>query len=171
MASANLQDTRNWRDWIQEDPGTAGHLIVKPPLKPVKPLPWSHMMAKRGDLFSQSPWIGDNLARQIGPQWLCQHVDHLTKMANSTMATISDYKLILEDGIYVKSVELPFVKGMKDLDFATYDNLEKVTGNSLSDQRNILTINPKYDGRLFDELHDQYVLFYIKLFCSKFKAL
>ena len=59
---------------------------------------------------------------------------------------------------------------MKDLDFATYDNLEKVTGNSLSDQRNILTINPKYDGRLFDELHDQYVLFYIKLFCSKFKA-
>ena len=61
MASANPQDTRNWRDWIQEDPGTAGHLIVKPPLKPVKPLPWSHMMAKRGDLFSQSPWIGGNL--------------------------------------------------------------------------------------------------------------
>jgi len=127
MASANLQDTRNWRDWIQEDPGTAGHLIVKPPLKPVKPVPWSHMMAKRGDIASQSPWIGGNLARQIGPQWLCQHVDHLTKMANSTRATISDYKSILEDRKSVKSVELPFVKGMKDLDFATYDNLEKVT--------------------------------------------
>jgi hypothetical protein len=66
-------------------------------------------------------------------------------MANSTMATVSDYKLMLEDMKSVKSVELPFVKGMKDLDFASYDNLEKVTGNSLSDQRNILTINPKYD--------------------------
>ena len=86
------------------------------------------------------------------------------------MATVSDYKLMLEDMKSVKSVELPFVKGMKDLDFSTYDNLEKVTGNSLSDQRNILTINPKYDRRLFDELHDQYVLFYIELFCSKFKA-
>ena len=127
MASANSQDKMNWRDWIQEDPCTVGHLIVRPPLKPVKPLPWSHMMAKRGDLFSQSPWIGDNLARQIGPQWLCQHVDHLTKMANSTKATISDYKLMLEDMIYVKSVELPFVKGMKDLDFSTYENLQKVS--------------------------------------------
>ena len=29
--------------------------------------------------------------------------------------------------IYVKSVELPFVKGMKDLDFSTYENLQKVT--------------------------------------------
>ena len=65
MASANSQDAMNWRDWIQEDPGTAGHLIVKPPLKPVKPLPWSHMMAKRGDLFSQSPWIGDNLVKFV----------------------------------------------------------------------------------------------------------
>ena len=63
----------------------------------------------------------------------------------------------MEDRKLVKSVELPFVKGMKDLDFATYDNLEKVTGNSLSDQRNILTNDPKYDGRLFYELHDQYV--------------
>ena len=86
------------------------------------------------------------------------------------MATISDYKLMLEEMKSVKSVELPFVKGMKDLDFSTYENLQKVTGNSLSDQRNILTINPKYDGTLFDELCDQYVLFYIKLFCSRFKA-
>ena len=38
------------------------------------------------------------------------------------------------------------------------------TGNSLSDQRNILTINPKYDYSLFNELHVQYVLFYIRLF-------
>ena len=74
------------------------------------------------------------------------------------MATISDYKLMLEEMKSVKSVELPFVKGMKDLDFSTYENLQKVTGNSLSDQRNILTINPKYDCTLFDELHDQYVL-------------
>ena len=66
--------------------------------------------------------------------------------------------------IYVKSVELPFVKNMKDLDFATYDNLEKVTGNSLSDQRNILTINPKYDRRLFDELHVRAILHRIVLF-------
>ena len=43
------------------------------------------------------------------------------------MATISDYKLMLEDMKYVKSVELPFVKGMKDLDFSTYENLQKVT--------------------------------------------
>ena len=51
MAAANPQGTENWRDWIQEDPGSAGHLIVKPPLKPVKPVPWSHMMAKRGDIM------------------------------------------------------------------------------------------------------------------------
>ena len=69
-------------------------------------------------------------------------------MANSTEATVSDYKLMLEDTKYVKSVELPFVKGIKNLDFSTYENLQKVTGNSLSDQRNILAINPKYDGRL-----------------------
>ena len=50
MAAANPQGTGNWRDWIQEDPGSAGHLIVKPPLKTVKPVPWSHMMAKRGDI-------------------------------------------------------------------------------------------------------------------------
>ena len=37
------------------------------------------------------------------------------------------------------------------------------TGNSLSDQRNILPVNPKYDKRLFNELHVQYMLFYIKL--------
>ena len=38
------------------------------------------------------------------------------------------------------------------------------TGNSLSDQRNILTMNPKFDDRLFEELHVQYMLFYIELF-------
>ena len=37
---------------------------------------------------------------------------------------------------------------------------ELVTGYSLSDKCNILPVNPKYDERLFDELHD----FYIKLF-------
>ena len=32
------------------------------------------------------------------------------------------------------------------------------TGNSLSGQRNILKINPKYDDRLFDELHVQWII-------------
>ena len=48
------------------------------------------------------------------------------------------------------------------------------TGNSLSDQRNILTINPKYDYSLFNELHVQYVPFYIGLFSEnmpKFKII
>ena len=49
-------------------------------------------------------------------------------MANSTKATVSDYKLMLEDMKSVKSIELPFVKSMKDLDFSTYENLQKVTG-------------------------------------------
>ena len=41
---------------------------------------------------------------------------------------------------------------------------QRFTGYFLSDQRNILTINPKYDNRLFDELHVLYVPFYIELF-------
>ena len=49
-------------------------------------------MAKRGDIMCQSPWIGDSLDRNVGPQWLCQHVDHLIKMANSTMGK---YKLYI----------------------------------------------------------------------------
>ena len=32
-----------------------------------------------------------------------------------------------------------------------------ITGYSLSDQRNILSINPKYEDRLFEKLHVQYM--------------
>ena len=37
------------------------------------------------------------------------------------------------------------------------------TGYSFLDEHNILQINPKYDDRLFVELHIYDVLFYIKL--------
>ena len=40
----------------------------------------------------------------------------------------------------------------------------RLTGHLQSDKRNILPINPKYDGRLFIKLHVQYVHFFIKLF-------
>ena len=38
------------------------------------------------------------------------------------------------------------------------------TGNSLSGQRIILKINPKYDDWLFNKFNVQYMLFYIGLF-------
>ena len=43
--------------------------------------------------------------------------------------------------------------------FSTYIQLH--TGYILTDQCNILPINPQYDYRLFVELHVQYVLFYV----------
>ena len=51
-------------------------------------------MAKRGDIRAQSPWIGGSLDYQVGPHWMCQHVDHLTKMATSTNGNkIRNYQL------------------------------------------------------------------------------
>ena len=41
----------------------------------------------------------------------------------------------------------------------------RLTGHSYSDKRNILPINPKYDGRLFIKLDVQYMHFFIN--CSK----
>ena len=78
---------KDWKALIKDDPTFSTHVILKPPLKDInsiKPLPWSHFMAKRGDIRSQSPWIGGSLDYQVGPHWMCQHVDHLTKMATST---------------------------------------------------------------------------------------
>ena len=83
-------------------------------------------------------------------------------------------KIIDEDAILDKAIKAS--KKLPKVDLNSYSTkpdeeendemLEEndVTGNFLSDQRNVLTINPKYDHRLFDELHVQYVIVYIKLF-------
>ena len=43
------------------------------------------------------------------------------------LATLSDYQLIVKAWKSAKSIELPFIKGIKKIDFAENKNLEKIT--------------------------------------------